>query len=336
MARSIFWSSLAPTFHLILSVAFSQKLAFCFSGGEALSPFQLTVRNAPLRYKISHSVQQGTPRRFTVNALTTHSDDNTLKNDMTSSPPDHNATDSLDSLSSNVFGSGAAVVAIEGSLPGVWPCMDALDRSLIKIALPLIANFAINPLIGAVDLFWVSRMGNALAVAGQAAANQVFNSIFWMTSFLPSITATLISKENAKGNQEGVQDAICQALFVGIVFALLSSVLMFLNPAKVLASVLPVGSPALQYAKPYFFIRSLSFLPALISLVGFSAFRGIVDTKTPVKINAFAQVFNAILDPLLIFTFAMGITGGMCILLRYVGLRVASRNSPTNGFFFLP
>jgi len=67
-----------------------------------------------------------------------------------------------------------------------WPCFDALDDRLIKIALPCILNFAINPLIGAVDLFWVNRMGNALAVAGQSAANQVFNSAFWLASFLPS------------------------------------------------------------------------------------------------------------------------------------------------------
>ncbi len=68
----------------------------------------------------------------------------------------------------------------------IWPQFDALDRRMIKIALPCIANFAINPLIGAVDLFWVNRMGNALAVAGQAAANQVFSSAFWVVSFLPS------------------------------------------------------------------------------------------------------------------------------------------------------
>ena len=67
-----------------------------------------------------------------------------------------------------------------------WPCMDKLDKYLIRISLPVIGNNAISPLIGAVDLFWVNRMGNALAVAGQAAANQVFNSVFWFTSFLPS------------------------------------------------------------------------------------------------------------------------------------------------------
>lgn len=47
-----------------------------------------------------------------------------------------------------------------------WPSNDALDKRIYKIALPCIANFAINPLIGAVDLFWVGRMGNALAIAG--------------------------------------------------------------------------------------------------------------------------------------------------------------------------
>lgn len=67
-----------------------------------------------------------------------------------------------------------------------WPCGDELDQMLIKISLPCIANFAINPLVGAVDLFWINRMGNTLAVAGQAAANQIFSSSFWLTSFLPS------------------------------------------------------------------------------------------------------------------------------------------------------
>lgn len=196
------------------------------------------------------------------------------------------------------------------TMPRIWPCGDELDRRLILLSLPVIANFAIGPLIGAVDLFWVNRMGDALAVAGQAAANQVFNSVFWLTSFLPSVTATLISKENAQNNSEGVQDAVCQALVVGVMMALVSSIVLLRYPEQVLGSVLPGGAPALKYAKPYLLIRSFAFIPALISLVGFSAFRGIMDTLTPVKISLFANVFNAILDPILIFTFAMGVPGG--------------------------
>jgi multidrug resistance protein, MATE family len=92
----------------------------------------------------------------------------------------------------------------------------------------------------------------------------------------------------------------------------------------------------MDYARPYLIIRAFAFLPSLISVVGFSAFRGtvcasevwfgrkvianslllqpvillgILDTATPVKISAFANIFNAILDPILIFSLAMGVGG---------------------------
>lgn len=190
-----------------------------------------------------------------------------------------------------------------------WPCWDALDKRLLRISLPIIANFAINPILGAVDLFWVSLTKDPLAVAGQAAANQVYSSVFWLTSFLPSVSATLISKAHASGDKKGVQDAAAQALLVGSVLASLSSLLLFWKPNLVLSSVLTSAAPAMEYARPYLFVRSFAFLPAVISLVGFSTFRGVLETVTPVKISLFANLFNALLDPILIFTLGWGVTG---------------------------
>jgi len=169
----------------------------------------------------------------------------------------------------SVRGGEATTVQIKN-----WPCGDALDKKLIKIALPCIANFAITPLVGAVDLFWINRMGNTLAVAGQAAANQIFTSAFWLTSFLPSVTATLVATESAKGSEEGVQDAVCQALVLGTFVAVIGSVLIFSRPDKLLSGVLKNGAPAREFAKPYLLIRAFGFLPSLYSLIGFSAFRG--------------------------------------------------------------
>lgn len=118
-------------------------------------------------------------------------------------------------------------------------------------------------------------MNNALAVAGQAAATQVFNSGFWLASFLPSVTSTLVSRENAKGNTEGVQDAVCQALFVAVLIAAVGTCVYAMYPEKTLGTVLvEADAPAMEFARLYLSIRSFSFLPALISLVGFSAFRG--------------------------------------------------------------
>jgi MATE family multidrug resistance protein len=147
------------------------------------------------------------------------------------------------------------------------------------------------------------------ATLSEAAANQVFSSAFWVVSVLPSVTATLVSKANARGNKDDVQDAISQALVVGFLISIVGTALMMLYPDKVLSMVLKEGSPALQYARPYLFIRSFAFLPSLLSLIGFSAFRGTLDTSTPLKISATSNVFNAVLDPVLMFTMNMGVTG---------------------------
>jgi len=152
------------------------------------------------------------------------------------------------------------------------------------------------------------------------------------------VTATLVSKQHASGNRRATRDAVCQALFVGFFIAMVGTPLMFFNPDRALSSVLQGGAPALDYARPYLRIRSFAFLPSLVSLVGFSAFRGmlfvhlrqsspgsavclsefdaqslpcigILETQTPVKVSALANIFNAVLDPVLMFSFAMGVPG---------------------------
>jgi hypothetical protein len=126
-------------------------------------------------------------------------------------------------LMSSVSGGGDDTAAQHSQLQPLFS-WSKLDRKILAIALPCIVNFAINPLIGAIDLFWVGRMNNPLAVAGQAAANQVFNSAFWLVSVLPSVTATLVSEVYATGNKQKVKETVGQSFFlsalIGIPFTL--------------------------------------------------------------------------------------------------------------------
>jgi len=55
--------------------------------------------------------------------------------------------------------------------------------------------------------------------------------------------------------------------------------------------------------------RGISFLPAMLSTVGFATFRGTLDTVTPLAISAFANIFHIILLPLLIFNAGLGVVG---------------------------
>eukprot|EP00980_Cylindrotheca_fusiformis_P018515 scaffold6124_cov122-Cylindrotheca_fusiformis.AAC.34 len=209
------------------------------------------------------------------------------------------------------------------------------DKQIFTTTLPLSAIFAIMPMASAIDLFWVNRIGSTLAVAGQAAANQVYSSSFWLFSFLPSVTATLVSKSHASGDIEATQDAVCQALFFGILISVFGASFMFCWPDKALISILKgkppillqnclqfiwsalntsqlpqsVGSPALEIARPYLRIRAFSFAPMLLSLVGFSTFRGTMDVTTSVKVSLISNVVTVLLEPILIHVIKVGVRG---------------------------
>ena len=50
--------------------------------------------------------------------------------------------------------------------------------------------------MGAVDVFWVGRLGDAVALRREAA-NQVFQA-FWIISFIPSVVAPVVAKAAAE------------------------------------------------------------------------------------------------------------------------------------------
>jgi putative MATE family efflux protein len=177
------------------------------------------------------------------------------------------------------------------------------------VALPSIANLAVIPLVGAVDTFWIGRMGDALALAGQGAANQCFFSIYFLIAFIPTITAPLVAKAAGSGDTGAACDRVCEALFLANVLGAIGTLILVLRPSLILNLVLPAGAPAAAYAANYLRLRSLSLIPALISAVGFAAFRGMLDTVTPLKVSLASNVLNLVLDPLLIFGARMGVAG---------------------------
>mmetsp|Transcript_12318 Transcript_12318/g.27616 ORF Transcript_12318/g.27616 Transcript_12318/m.27616 type:complete len:545 (-) Transcript_12318:5-1639(-) len=191
-----------------------------------------------------------------------------------------------------------------------WPCGDELDRRILQLAFPALVNFAIFPLVGAADTFWVGRMGNALALGGQGAANQVFNSAFWLMSFLPSVITPFIAKAHGAGDVVAVKERVGEAFFIGAIFGLIGTLGLTFFPAHALSVVVPnADSPARAFSEPYLAIRGLTFAAGLLSTVSFAAFRGTMDLATPLKITAASNLVNVVMDPVMIFAAGLGVSG---------------------------
>ena len=189
------------------------------------------------------------------------------------------------------------------------PRMDALDKNILGTAVPSMINMAVVPLVNAVDTFWVGRMGVALALAGQAAANSAFFTLYFLVAFLPTITAPMVAEAVASGDMEAAQERVCESLFLCNLFGGLGTILLVVFPRVGLRMVLPEGAPALEYAAPYLRWRALSMAPALLTATGFAAYRGLLNTVTPLKVSLFTNALNLFLDPLLIFNAKLGFIG---------------------------
>lgn len=183
---------------------------------------------------------------------------------------------------------------------------DETDKNIIKTALPSMLNMAVVPIVNSVDTFWVGRLGIALALAGQAAANQAFFTFFFLISFLPTITAPLVAKAVGSENTEEAQTRICEALFLCNILGAIGTIMLAGFPRTSLGLVLSKDAAAMEYAVPYLRFRALSMIPALISSTGFSAYRGLLNTVTPLKVSLVTNLVNLVADPLLISGFGVG------------------------------
>ena len=161
----------------------------------------------------------------------------------------------------------------------------------------------------------MGQLADPLALAAQAAANQCFFSIYFIAAFLPTITAPLVAGAIGKGDWDTAKERVCESLFLSNVLGGLFSFLLIAFPRVVLRLVLPaslteaassavIGTASMSvmdYAVPYLRWRALGMIPALFSATGFAAYRGLLNTVTPMKVSLTTNLLNLVLDPLFIF-----------------------------------
>ena len=131
----------------------------------------------------------------------------------------------------------------------VLPRGDALDSTITKLAVPAVLNFLILPLVGTVDTLWVGKLGDPTALAALGAANQVFSSIFFVVSFVPSVVTPLVAAAHASGDETLVRKRVRDALWISTCIGATASLLLFANPRRALGLALPTTA-CLLYTSP--------------------------------------------------------------------------------------
>jgi len=177
-----------------------------------------------------------------------------------------------------------------------------IDQQIATQWAPALLNMMLVPLAGAVDVFWIGQMQDPMALAGQGAANQVYNAVFWIVGFLPTLVTPQVARTAAIGDSAKLRIYVSEAMLLSAAIGLVGYLFIALCPAVALSPLgLSAGSEMSGYTFTYLKFRALSFIPSLCSMLCFATFRGMMDPVTPLRISIAAQLLNAVLDPLLIF-----------------------------------
>jgi putative MATE family efflux protein len=182
----------------------------------------------------------------------------------------------------------------EGSIP----------RQIVAMALPIFAGMLLQTLYFMVDLFFVSRLGNA-AIAGVSAAGNVTFLVFALTQMLGVGVVALISQ--AVGRKDPVEANLVfnQSLVLSLLCAVLTLVGGY---ASTTAYMTKIGADAptaiMGTAYLYWFLPGLALQFALVAMG--SALRGTGIVKPTMVVQGLTVLINIVLAPVLIAGWGSG------------------------------
>ena len=183
----------------------------------------------------------------------------------------------------------------------------AHDREIFRLALPALGALAIEPLYILVDTAIVGHLGTD-PLGGLAVAGSVLVAVFNIFNFLAySTTAAVARRVGARDRRAAAEQGIAGLwLAVGLGVALM---LVGLVAAPAVIDLMGASDSVAPPALTYLRISLLGAPFMLLMLAGMGYVRGLQDTRSTLVIAVAANVWNLLIEIVLVYGFDLGIAG---------------------------
>ncbi len=185
--------------------------------------------------------------------------------------------------------------------------LTSLDRTILSLAVPALATLASDPLVSLVDTAFVGRLG-AEPLAALGVNTALFAMVFMIFNFLAYGTTPMVGRARGRGDERAAHEVVVHAFFVALVAGAVALVALQLL-ARPLLELMGTAPELMPDALAYLRVRAWAGPALLIITAGNGAYRGYLDTRTPLKFALLFNLVNLVLDPLFIFVFGWGLVG---------------------------
>jgi multidrug resistance protein, MATE family len=197
------------------------------------------------------------------------------------------------------------------------------DKTLWRLALPMILSNITVPLLGVVDTAVIGHLDSPIYLGGVAVGSTATSFIFMLLLFLRMSTTGLTAQAFGASNKMALARALTQPLLIALVAGVLFILLR--TPVSNLAAALMGGSVAVQQQAQLFIqIRWLSAPATLANLVLLGWLLGVQYARAPVVLLVVGNLVNILLDLLFVLGLHWGVAGAAAAtaLAEYVTLGV--------------
>lgn len=191
------------------------------------------------------------------------------------------------------------------------------DREIARLALPALGTLAAEPTYLLVDTAMVGHIPGPNAgqdLASLALATSVLGTLAGLGVVVAYATTAAVARlSGASSEADGRHDddlrrVAAQSLWLGLALGLVGA-LIVVAAGPLWIELLGGRGATADGAERYLRIAAPGFAFALLSMAAQGWLRGTGDLRGPLLIVVFGNVVNAVLNPLLIFGFDLGLDG---------------------------
>lgn len=204
-------------------------------------------------------------------------------------------------------------------------------KTLTRLALPIMGTSFIQMAYSLTDAMWLGRLStNAVAAAGTGGF------FLWLGAALIMITqigvGVSVSQSYGRSDIKTAREFITVGLLMDILIGLTYGFCLYTFNGQIVSFFNLGDTEVIGMAESYLRIIGMGIIFHFLNPVLSTTLNSSGDSMTPFKVNTMGLVANMILDPLLIFTFELGIEGaaiativsqmGVTLIFLIVGKRI--------------
>ncbi len=175
----------------------------------------------------------------------------------------------------------------------------AFWKRLITIALPVSLQSTLFALLGVVDIFMVSQLGES-ATASVGVVNRIFFFNLAVIFGLCGAVTVLASQYYGSDNINGIRRTLAQSWFISVLFTI-PFIIIYLIFAQEIVSFMAEEPEYVGYAKDYLAVTAVSLIATAIVVPIESVLRSVGEAKVATQASILAIIVNIILNSVLIF-----------------------------------